>query len=562
MGHVASYCKKLENNTMHIQELQKIYARLPQVAALAKALGKGAPDTICLDGLVASSTAMVFSGLHSRVGEGQLPCPVLLFIMQDAEEAGYFYHDLCQVMGDSDVLFFPSSYRRAIKYGQKDPASEILRTEVLTHLNEKGERRNKQGDDTQGENTTLKPNHIIYIVTYPEAIAEQVVTRRSLDDRTLSLDVGQTVSVSDVCRKLRDFGFREVDYVYEPGQFALRGSILDVYSFSCEYPFRVDFFDNDIDSMRTFDVENQLSRERRDHIDIVPEMATSEERESLLRFLPPQTVLVAKDFGYVRESVERAWQEGFSTQAMTERLENATEVEQYQIRQEMHRDNQIISGRQFEDDSERFRKILLGNKSEVISNKYGNYSSGDVTNQTCHLSLATYHFKISPQPLFHKNFDLLTQSLEDYLLKGYQLYVLADSAKQIDRLKDILKEKSGLTFEGVDRTLHEGYVDHDLRLCLFTDHQIFDRFHKYNLRSDKARGGKMALTLKEIQQFELGDFIVHIDHGVGKFGGLVRMPIQQTLPTGRGVGASSADKTNYSPPSQGGAGEGLAGSRR
>ena len=572
MGHVASYCKALESNTMHIQELQKIYARLPQVAALAKALGKGAPDTICLDGLVASSTAMVFSGLHSRVGEGQLPCPVLLFIMQDAEEAGYFYHDLCQVMGDSDVLFFPSSYRRAIKYGQKDPASEILRTEVLTHLNEKGERRNEKGDDTQGENTTLKPNHIIYIVTYPEAIAEQVVTRRSLDDRTLPLDVGQTVSVSDVCRKLRDFGFREVDYVYEPGQFALRGSILDVYSFSCEYPFRVDFFDNDIDSMRTFDVENQLSRERRDHIDIVPEMATSEERESLLRFLPPQTVLVAKDFGYVRESVERAWQEGFSTQAMTERLENATEVEQYQIRQEMHRDNQIISGRQFEDDSERFRKIVLqthprplpagrgvvtSSAEKAIESSTSKGGAGKTIYSPPSRGGAgggSLSFSISPQPLFHKNFDLLTQSLEDYLLKGYQLYVLADSAKQIDRLKDILKEKSGLTFEGVDRTLHEGYVDHDLRLCLFTDHQIFDRFHKYNLRSDKARGGKMALTLKEIQQFELGDFIVHIDHGVGKFGGLVRMPIQQTLPTGRGVGASSADKTNYSPPSQGGSG--------
>ena len=499
---------------MHIQKLQEKYARLPQVAELAKTLGKGGTKTICLDGLLASSTPMVFSGLAKKTSQ------TLLFIMQDAEEAGYFYHDLCQVMGDKDVLFFPSSYRRAIKYGQKDPASEILRTEVLTKLSAKLEMRNDKYDFTQDGNASSKSNHIchlsplIYIVSYPDAIAEQVVTRKSLDDRTLSLDVGETVKVDDVCETLRDFGFHEVDYVYEPGQFALRGSILDVYSFSCEYPFRVDFFGNDIDSIRTFDVENQLSRERRDHIDIVPELTMAEDKESLFTFLPPATVLVAKDFGFVRDSVERAWQEGFSAQAMAERLEYATEVEEYQIRQEMQRDNQIISGAKFETDSEPFRKIVLGN-------------------QTYHLSLITYNFKISPQPLFHKNFDLLTQTLEEYLLKGYKLFVLADSQKQIERLKDILAEKSGLTFEGVDHTLHEGFIDHDLRCCFFTDHQIFDRFHKYNLKSDKARGGKMALTLKEIQQFELGDFIVHVDYGVGKFAGLVRMPISSPSGGGR-----------------------------
>ena len=520
---------------MHIQKLQEKYARLPQVAALAKALEAGITNprqritnprqqlkTIHLEGLLASSVPMVFSGLAFRLRESKRACPqgqTLLFILQDAEEAGYFYHDLCQVMGDKDVLFFPSSYRRAIKYGQKDPASEILRTEVLTCLNEECRMKNEEfatavpsGEGMAAANSSLFTLHSsLFIVSYPEAIAELVVTRKSLDDRTLSLDVGETVNVGQVCETLRDFGFREVDYVYEPGQFALRGSILDVYSFSCEYPFRVDLFGDDIDSIRTFDVENQLSREQRDHIDIVPELTMAEDKESFFKFLPPATVLVAKDFGFVRDSVERAWQEGFSTQAITERLENATEVEEYQIRQEMHRDSQIISGAQFERDSEPFRKIVLGN-------------------QTDHLSLITYHFNTSPQPLFHKNFDLLTQTLEDYLLKGYKLFVLADSQKQIERLKDILAEKSGLTFEGVDRTLHEGFVDHDLRCCFFTDHQIFDRFHKFNLKSDKARGGKMALTLKEIQQFELGDFVVHVDHGVGKFGGLVRMPISSTQP--------------------------------
>ena len=493
---------------MHIQKLQEKYARLPQVAALAKTLEKGKTKTICLDGLLASSAPMVFSGLAKKISQ------TILFILQDADEAGYFYHDLCQVMGEGCVLFFPSSYRRAIKYGQKDAANEILRTEVLTAID--------YSSLTIDHSTTLSNNgqrsmvngQCLFIVSYPEAIAEQVVTRKSLDDRTLSMTVGETVNVDDVCETLRDFGFHEVDYVYEPGQFALRGSILDVYSFSCEYPFRVDFFGDDIDSIRTFDVENQLSRERRDHIDIVPELTSGStdplERESLFTFLPDNTVLAAKDFGFVRDSVERAWQEGFSSQALTERLENATEVEEYQIRQEMHRDSQIISGAKFETDSEPFRKIVINPTSRE---GVGGGAAGSVS------------FSTSPQPLFHKNFDLLTQTLEDYLLKGYKLFVLADSQKQIERLKDILAEKSGLTFEGVDHTLHEGFIDHDLRCCFFTDHQIFDRFHKYNLKSDKARGGKMALTLKEIQQFELGDFVVHVDHGVGKFGGLVRMPI-------------------------------------
>ena len=504
---------------MKIQELQKHYAALPQVAQIAKALEEKREKQLFLQGLVASSAPMVFSGLAMKSRQ------TVLFILSDADEAGYFYHDLQQVMGDSRVLFFPSSYRRAIKYGQKDPASEILRTEALTRLSPSSP---SPGSPTPGNSRRGEGG--IYIISYPEAIAEQVVTRKNLDSRTLTLSEGDSVSVDGVCLTLRDFGFHEVDYVYEPGQFALRGSILDVYSYSCEYPFRVDFFGDDIDSIRTFDVENQLSRERRDSIAIVPELAISEDKESLFTFLPAGTVLAAKDFGFVREKVEQAWQEGFSQQAMAERLENATEVEEYQIRQEMHRDSHIISGAQFERDSEQFRKIIFG-----------------PTTGTSGQREALVSFHTSPQPLFHKNFELLAKTLEDYQLKGYQLFILADSQKQTERLKEILSSLTAnpsatsssaalppaapavsreTDVTPVDRTLHEGYVDHDLRLCLFTDHQVFDRFHKYNLKSDKARSGKMALTLKELQQFELGDFVVHVDHGVGKFGGLVRMPIQ------------------------------------
>ncbi|MCR5197983.1 MAG: transcription-repair coupling factor [Prevotella sp.] len=465
---------------MEINELQVLYSLSPKVKQLQRTIEKDTKQPIAVEGLLASSASVVFSALK--------PCKPFLFVMQDAEEAGYFYHDLSQQLGDTQVLFFPSSYKRAIKYGQKDPASEILRTEVLSAIssfhNDSGQK--------------------LYIVTYPEALAEMVVTRKQLDNRTLTLKQGQTIETDDVLEQLRQLNFREVDYVYEPGQFALRGSILDVFSFSHEYPFRIDFFGDEIDSIRTFEVENQLSKQRRQQADIVPELTSQVQKESMLSFLPKDAILVFKNYMYVREAIQRTYQEGFSSQALKERMEGATEMEARQIEEEMQRDSQIITGGQFAADAEPFRRIEL------------KASDGQ--------------FHISPQPLFHKNFDLLLQTLEDYQLKGYKIYVLADSAKQIERLRDIFAEKKDISFVGVNKTLHEGFIDNDLRLCLFTDHQIFDRFHKYNLKSDKARSGKVALTLKEIQQFEIGDFVVHIDHGIGKFGGLVRMP----LPDGKG----------------------------
>ncbi len=465
---------------MNIQELEKVYARLPQVSALAQTVGKSSVRTIFLEGLLGSSAPMLFGSMAAKCEHP------LLFVLQDAEEAGYFYHDLTQLMGDSDVLFFPSSYRRAIKYAQRDAASEILRTEVLARIS----------------------NSQLYIVTYPEAIAELVVSKKKLDSRTLILERNQTIDVTGIEKTLREFGFREVDYVYEPGQFALRGSILDVYSYSCEYPYRIDFFGDDIDSIRTFEVEDQLSKDRRDRIEIVPELATlMEDKVPFLSFVPKDTVLVVKDFLYIRDAVDRAYQEGFSEQARMEQMEGATEMEQHDIERQLRRDAQLITGAQFMADAETFRRIEFGHRPS---------SQAD----------ASLHFNITVQPLFHKNFDLLKQSFEDYLLKGYQIYILADSQKQNERLKEILSAGKGsaVAFTPVEKTLHEGFVDNDLRICVFTDHQIFDRFHKYNLKSDKARSGKMALTLKEIQQFEVGDFVVHVDHGVGKFGGLVRMP--------------------------------------
>ena len=468
---------------MNIQELEQQYARLPQLKALASELGKSSGKTIFLEGLLASSAPMLFACLSAK-------CPRrMLFVLQDAEEAGYFYHDLTQLMGTSDVLFFPSSYRRAVKYAQRDPASEILRMEVLSRI-------------------MRKALSTLYVVSYPEALAELVVSKKNLDARTLVLEKDQTVAVTDIEKTLHEFGFHEVDYVYEPGQFALRGSILDVYSFSCEYPYRVDFFGDDIDSIRTFEVEDQLSREQCDHIEIVPELTlTAEDKVPFLSFVPNDTLLVTKDFLYVRDAIDRTYQEGFSAQAKQEQLETATEMEQQEIERQLRRELQLTTGARFMSDALNFRRIEFGHRPST--------TASPIVQFTCSVSL---------QPLFHKNFDLLQQTFSDYREKGYRVYVCADSQKQNERLKEICGAD---VFTPIDKTLHEGFIDHDLRICVFTDHQIFDRFHKYNLKSDKARSGKMALTLKEIQQFEIGDFVVHVDHGVGKFGGLVRMPIAQ-----------------------------------
>ena len=468
---------------MNIQELERLYVQLPQVSALAKLLGKSSERHIFLDGLLGSSAPMLFAGLASK-SQAQL-----LFVLQDAEEAGYFYHDLTQLMGTDDVLFFPSSYRRAVKYAQRDAASEILRTEVLTRVS--------------------APTSHLYIITYPEALAELVVSKKNLDSRTLVLEKDQTIAVDDIEKTLRDFGFREVDYVYEPGQFAVRGSILDVYSFSCEYPYRIDFFGDDIDSIRTFEVEDQLSKDQRTRVEIVPELVSTDDKVPFLSFLPQEMLLVTKDYDFVRDAIDRIYKEGFSAQAKAEQMSGATELEQHEIELQMRKDLQLITGAQFRDAADTFRRIEFGHRPSNLS---------------AHLSTLTFH--VSVQPLFHKNFDLLTQAFEDYLLQGYQIYILADSQKQNERLKDIFAEKAkDIVFTPIQNTLHEGFVDDDLRVCFFTDHQIFDRFHKYNLKSDKARSGKMALTLKEIQQFEIGDYVVHVDHGVGKFGGLVRMPV-------------------------------------
>ena len=539
---------------MEIRNISNIYTALPQCGAFLKAISDESVRHVFLGGLLASSAPVFFSAVTERLNgkknskpktqncaesaqqfktqNSKLKTLTAVFILQDNDEAGYFYHDLTQILDTDNVLFFPSSYRRAVKYGQRDAANEILRTETLSRLAaltsvdtqkaSTGKGAGKKADDEA---------KALYVVTCPEALSELVVSKRRLDERTINIAVGDIIDFADLGRQMREFGFKEVDYVYEPGQFAMRGSIIDVYSYSSELPFRIDFFGDEVDTIRTFEVADQLSKDAKQQVRIVPELAQlTEEKQPFTSLLPDDALLVMKDRLYLCSTIEQIYNDGFSQQAMTERLEGATEVEQQQIMRDMRKENNLVSPTRFREEICHFRLVEFGAKPTGTPQ-------------------VSIEFHISPQPLFHKNFSLLTQTLDDYLLQGYQLYILADSEKQTQRLRDIFDSEelqqmrrnsqhlntstpqhlniqhSTLPFTPVNRTLHEGFADNDLRLCFFTDHQIFDRFHKYNLKSDAARTGKMALTMKELQEMEPGDFIVHVDFGIGKFGGLVRVPV-------------------------------------
>ena len=458
---------------MDIKELQHIYAAHPNTRALTAKLADDGVKNLYLAGMHASSAPLFFSACLEGAGH------TTVFILNDMEEAGYFYHDLVQINGEQDVLFFPSSYRRAIKYGQKDAGNEILRTEVLSRV--------QKGDH-------------VCIVTCPEAVAEKVVSSRELSSRTLKLAVGEHTEVDTIMDILADFGFERVDYVYEPGQYALRGSIVDVFSYASEYPYRIDFFGDEIDSIRTFEVDTQLSKERKHSVSIVPELSVSGSGEfvSFFEFVPKDTVLALKDFFWVREHIDKIHEDAISPLALAADEEHKNEL--------MRIAKNLIDGTDFMMQSLNFRRIEFGNKPTGTPQ-------------------VTLTFDTQAQPIFHKNFELVSSCFRDFMERGYTLYICTDSEKQAKRLKDIFEERGdNITFTYVNKTLHEGFTDHALKGCFFTDHQIFDRFHKYNLRSERARNGKVALTLKELSQFEPGDYVVHIDHGIGKFAGLVRLP--------------------------------------
>ncbi len=455
-------------NVLDIVQLQQLVEKHPNIAAAGSLLNRA--NVLSVRGLHGSLRAMFSVGLFHK-----LPL-TYLFILNDQENAGYFYHDVSQLIGTKNVLFFPSAFKRAAKYGQIDAASEILRTEVLSHL--------------QGENQP------VIIVSYPDALAEKTVSGDTLKENTLRIALGERVDSGFVSEVLDSYGFQYVDYVYEPGQYATRGSIVDVYSFSSEYPFRIDFFGDEVETIRSFDVESQLSKEKLTEIRIVPEFGRSKSKNAtLFDSLPPQSVVGIEDLRWIASRVESI---------------NEDELHIHPQDVDFTRAD-LLSKPDFLAALKRFKHIRFDTKLVDTPD-------------------AAIDFHTAPQPLYHKNFDLLSESAHHFLDDGYTLYILSDSEKQQKRLAHIFEDRGDvIPFTAVNKTLHEGFSDETLKICCFTDHQIFDRFHKYNLKSDKARSGKIALTLKELNQLQPGDFVVHIDHGIGKFAGLVRLRIGETV---------------------------------
>ena len=462
---------------MKLKEAGSFFSTKGRITAVDKVLKDKKIKRVLLSGLEGSSVAMLLSQLPNSKRAH-------IIVTEDMDSAGYLYNDLCQVLGAEFVGIFPSGYKRSIKYGQIDAPSQILRTEALSSL-------------------TQKDSKMRFLVTYPEALAEKVADAESIADNSVCIKVGSRLIMSELTGRLRELGFSETEYVYEPGQFARRGSILDVYSYSCELPYRLDFFDDEVDSVRTFNVETQLSETRLDNITLIPPTApdSSENGISLLEFVDEETLLFCNSPSYMLDRVKMVTEEEFSESALIADEGDTAAMEK------------VVDFKRFAERVDRMKLVKFGH-SGLEANFHAD---------------AEVEFLCSPQTLFHKNFELISGSFKKFLKDDYRIFILSDSSYQIDRLRAIFEDRGDkIKFTAVDRTLHEGFVDHEGKICFFTDHQIFDRFHKYNLKSDKARSGKLALSLRELNQIEVGDYIVHLDHGIGKFAGLVRTDVNGT----------------------------------
>lgn len=454
---------------MILSDFLHIYSRHPHLNALATWLYPNGKN-IKISGLNGSALSLVIASLFKSAGSVAYP---FLLIMEDADEAAYTYHDLKSCLDESEVFFFPSSYKKAIKLAQLDASNEVLRTEVLNRL--------------------ANHNSPCVVVTYPEALFQKVVSAHGMQTRMLKLKRGESISIDFLAEMLVEYGFSRVDFVYEPGQFSIRGGIVDIFSFAYELPYRCDFFGDEIDSIRIFDIESQLSNEKVEQVEIIPDLQKDKSitQVSFFEFIDKSTVLTFSNATFIRDKINQLYDE-----ALVKANEGDVVVT------DLHKSR--ITGNDFITQIELFKKIEVGEKNHFKPDQ-------------------ELRFNTAPQPVFHKNFDLVADNLKKGMMDGYQLFIMSDSVKQTDRIEAIFKDRGdNIIFEPIKNTLHQGFIDHDLSVFCYTDHQIFDRFHKYRLRTDKTRQGKVVMTLKELNQFQVGDYMVHVDHGIGTFGGLVK----------------------------------------
>ncbi|MEO1011188.1 MAG: transcription-repair coupling factor [Bacteroidota bacterium] len=449
------------------------YAQSPQIRKLREAMSVP-QKALLLKGLSGSSLSFVLARTFLNSD-----APFLL-IFNDKEEAAYHLNDLELLIGGKDVLFYPGSYRRPYQIEQTDNANVLLRAEVLNRINSR-----------------KKP---AVIVTFPDALFEKVVTRRELEKNTLHIKINDTLSLDFVNEVLFEYQFKRVDFVTEPGEFSVRGGIVDVFSFSHDEPYRIEFFGDEVDSIRTFDVETQLSNEKVGKISIIPNVANKlleEKRESFLNYISRKTVVYTKNaellFARLDDFYGKA-QEAFAQ--LSPDIKHAAPKELF------------VTAPMFREQLENFSWLT----SALLP--------GDLEK-----SVAALDFNTRPQPSFNKKFDVLIQDLNGYNDRGYTNYICCASEQQAKRFHDIFDEVAQeVHYRTVVFPLYQGFVDDDLKIVCYTDHQIFERYHKFHLKNGYAK--KQAITLKELNKLEIGDYVTHIDHGIGKFGGLQKIDVE------------------------------------
>ena len=438
-----------------------------------------------VSGLVGSALSISIAELFK---ETALP---FLLILNDKEQAAYHLNDLENILGDESVLFYPGSYRRPYQIEQTDNANVLLRSEVLNRINSR-----------------KKP---ALIVTYPEALFEKVVTKKELEKNTLKISVGENLSIDFVNEILFEYNFKRVDFVTEPGEFSVRGGILDVFSFSNDEPYRIEFFGDEIDSIRTFDVETQLSLEQLKKVFVIPNVENKlmeENRESFLKYISGKTIICLKDQEIVNSAIDTLFTK--ATQAY-----DTLQGEVKRISPELLFCTSGLLKKQFEG----FKTITLAS-----SNPHGlREKVGDTLPENTSKLIG---FNTKPQPSFNKQFDLLIENLNQNTDKGYTNYIFCSSDQQAKRFQDIFADaKVAVTqFETVVFPLYQGFIDHQCKHVCYTDHQVFERYHKFSLKNGYAK--KQAITLKELTNLVVGDYVTHIDHGIGKFGGLQKIEVE------------------------------------
>jgi len=452
---------------MKEKDIAGIYRHHPNYGSLLQLIKSGSPDGIRLEGLTGSSLSILAASIISDNKK------LHVLILPDKDEAAYFYSDLISLTEEDDVLFFPSTFRRSARYTQTDPANIVLRTGVLNHL-------------TSG---SIKKA----IVTYPEALMEKVISKRNLKKTTLSIKGGDNFSIEFIEEVLQEYNFGRVDFVYEPGQYAVRGSIVDLFSFAADRPFRLDFFGETIESIRIFNPDDQLSDKVVNEISVIPniqDLSIEQVNDTFFDFLPAASLIWIDSPVLVKDRVNEIF---FQTSGKDEGEETFGA-----------RDH-LITGNRILDEVSRFTPVIMG-KYELTGKE------------------KSFVFATEPQPSFNKNFTLLGEMLNRNSDSGYDNYLVSESESQTERLKDIFSEVNpSALFNPLLLNLHGGFTDHDLKIAVYTDHQVFDRYHKFKIRGYFTR--KESISLKELTGLNPGDYVVHIDHGIGRFGGLEKIEV-------------------------------------